>query len=404
MSNHSITRLGHMAAFGALLALLAGQAQAQTYIATELKKTSTSQQCKLFFRQNSAALLNAAGSVVGVCDYFAGFALDPFTLRVGTARVNKPVLWRAGASPQVLAPPSKTTFNTMFDPSLSLIDSGDILTGTVYRTNWLGGVEGDLLLDQLPVVWKGGKAALGTPPAGTSGRWRVEAISHGGAQLISTSDGLVVVVNGRGVKLPPLPEQAITMGNLVINDLGQVATGAASSFEVVDTIRLAQNPSAWLWTGEAWKRIEPPIGSTIKWIDAINNRGQVTGAVEPPPVPTEYPETRVEAPRGIRFVWSDQAGATLLPGQVAYRAGGRAAMNEAGQVVGALVDQQGYANVYPRAALWQPGQAAIDLNSITTLPKNALLWYALGINAKGQILAQQGDGVFLSRLFLLTPR
>jgi hypothetical protein len=409
LANHFFRPLGQWAvALAALGSALA--AQAQTYVATELKKSRTGQMCYLPFKQNSAALLNAAGSVAGVCDFLGGYALDPKTLKIGRQRIDKPVRWKLGAAPQELAVPANTRFNAIY-PSLSITDAGDLYTGSVYRTNWLGSVVGDLRNDQLPLVWKANKAALLKAPVGSTGPWSVEAISHGGAQLIFTTDGMVVVRNGQEVKLPPLPAldglTNISMGNLVINDLGQVAVGVnLSRLEGigVDARWVVVRTGAWLWTGSAWQAIEPPAGNTIKWIDAINNLGQVTGAVDAPPVPTEFPEARVEALRGLRFVWSVPTGGVLLPGPVAYRTSGRAAISEGGQVVGALVDQPSYANVSPRAALWQPGQAAVDLNSVTTLPSGVLLWYALAINGKGQILAQQGDYPFNPSYFVLTPR
>jgi hypothetical protein len=401
MSNHPRIKSSITATCGALLAaLLAGQSQAQTYVATELKKASD-QQCAVAFRLNSASFLNAAGDVVGMCDYFAGYVPGLYVLPLIPSRQYKPVIWRAGGAPQALSVPAKTKFNSWSAASLGLTDKGDIYTGSVFRLNWLNGVEGT----PVPIVWKGGKPAFQAAPAGTSGLWTVDAVSHGGAQVISTTKGAVVVVNGREVKLPPLPPrdgvETSFAGIKVINDKGQVATTGAT-YKLVDNIWVAENMGGWFWTGEAWTAIEAPSGTTIKWIDAINNSGQVTGAVGVPAITPESPNAYLEQGRGQRIIWSAQTGASILPGAAALRADGRGAMNEKGQVVSALEDQQVGSN-YPSAALWQPGKAAIDLNTITTLPASVHLWYALSINDKGQILAQEGD-TYKPRLFLLNPR
>jgi hypothetical protein len=388
----------------ALSVATCGLAQAQSYTVKELKKTVGSQWCKLPFPQNSAALLNGAGDVVGVCNTAAYFAIGAGVnlLFTGSA-VSKPVVWRAGGAPTALAVPSRTKFHDLGDFGLGVTNNGDIYGAVVKPVNWLG-FEANVD-DQKPVVWQASKPSILALPAGLTGRWDVIGISHGGTLLLhgpsvydiptttsSPDQGYAVVVNGRAVRLPALPADSdVTLqlrGRMVVNDRGQVAY------------------AGWFWTGEAWKPMNLPEGTTLEWIDAINNRGQVSGGlVAPPSLPPPAPlDDRVEHLRGIRFVWSEQ-GTTVYPGMLAFQSSGQAAMNDQGQVVGAVaLHQGGSSNIESRAALWQPGQAAIDLNTVLTLPKDVIFTGALAINEKGQILVDGGGTYIAPRHFVITPK
>lgn len=104
------------------------------------------------------------------------------------------------------------------------------------------------------------------------------------------------------------------------------------------------------------------------------------------------------------FVWSEAAGATLLPhlfgdARLDVRP---AALNEAGLVVG----KAEVADHVFHAFAWDAVNGIRDLNSRVTLPANFVLDRALTINSRGWIT---GDGHFgptwsTSQAFLLVPR
>lgn len=127
---------------------------------------------------------------------------------------------------------------------------------------------------------------------------------------------------------------------------------------------------------------------------AVNNRSAVVG----------YSRSAY----GVRaFVWTSQTGMQdlgVLPGDNFSRALG---INDAGEIVGS----SGHAHD-TRAVLWNAKGEAQDLNTLAGLPAGIKLMEAIGINAKGQIVAlgkdtQDGDDheghEGYSRVFLLTP-
>jgi probable HAF family extracellular repeat protein len=133
-------------------------------------------------------------------------------------------------------------------------------------------------------------------------------------------------------------------------------------------------------------------GDTSSEAFAINNRGDVLGYSK--------------GPAGTRsFVWSSDKGMQILsplPGGTITRA---RSLNETGQVVGSSESATG-----TRAVVWNDPSTAEDLNRFAVMPPGVTLLSAVGINARGQILALAGDDTDhhgdhegSSRAFLLTP-
>lgn len=401
-----------------LMALACSGAQAQSYTVKELSKPFLAVNCYVQFAKTSAAVLNNAGDVAGMCSY-AKFSL---TAPANPAAVGKPVVWRAGGNPTVLNPPTRTRFNPT-SLGLGVNNQGDILGGSASPLNWLGLPSGKD--DAVPVILRTTKSTLLPLPTNLSGRWDVIGISHGGTLLLygpsvwdaatqtnSSPQGYAVWSNGQAVRLPeiPVPQGLVALfaGHPVINDQGQVAMGYRL-FETRPndpyTLGGQVGAAGWLWTGNAWKPMVLPQGTTLKWIDAINNLGQVSGAITAPPSSPDADE-RVEKVKGIRFVWQEQQGTKISTGSPAYLQQGTSAavaMNDQGQIVGSMLIQRDQVNYSTNAAIWQPGQlSATNLNTLATLPKGVVLNEAYAINERGQILA--GTGLASPRLFLLTPR
>ena len=124
---------------------------------------------------------------------------------------------------------------------------------------------------------------------------------------------------------------------------------------------------------------------------AVNNRSAVVG----------YSRTAYSL---RAFVWTPQAGMQglgILPGDSFSRALG---INDAGEIVGS----SGHSHE-TRAVLWNSKGEAQDLNTLATLPAGIKLMEAIGINAKGQIVAlgkdeREGDDhEGYNLVFLLTP-
>lgn len=148
---------------------------------------------------------------------------------------------------------------------------------------------------------------------------------------------------------------------------------------------------AVLWSSSGIQDLGTLPGDTASEAFAINN-GNIVGYSR--------------GPAGTRaFLWTSQNGMQslpALPGGSITRALG---LNEAGEVVGSSGSDTG-----ARAVLWSAKGEAQDLNTFVFLPPGVALLSAVGINARGQILALAGDikdthGFHegSNRVFLLTP-
>ncbi len=180
-----------------------------------------------------------------------------------------------------------------------------------------------------------------------------------------------------------------------INDKGQIvgASGTCAGFNPNSGLYLVEN-HALLWERDR-NRTPHDLGNlggaggiAGNHACALNNRGQVVGHSELPNNTTFH-----------GFLWTEAEGMQglgPLPGDSASLALG---INDAGQVVGASLDE----SFNPRAIVWENGRV-IDLNTLITVNPAALyLLLADSINSSGEIV---GLGVTADGLhgFLATPK
>jgi probable HAF family extracellular repeat protein len=134
-----------------------------------------------------------------------------------------------------------------------------------------------------------------------------------------------------------------------------------------------------------------PGGATSEAF-AVNNQGSVVGYS-----------------RGLAgdraFIWTAQSGLRALDPLGGGSFSRARAINDSGDVVGVSGSQQN-----ARAVVWNAQGAVQDLNVLVSVPPGLVLREAVGINARGQILALAKDErdthLFhegFNRVFLLTP-
>ena len=125
---------------------------------------------------------------------------------------------------------------------------------------------------------------------------------------------------------------------------------------------------------------------------AVNNQGSVVGYSM--------------GPAGDRaFIWTGPGGMRSLDSLGSGNFSRALGINERGDVVGVSGSFQN-----ARAVIWNAQGPVQDLNVLISLPQGLVLSEAVGINARGQILAlarDQGNTHLVhegfNRVFLLTP-
>ncbi len=192
----------------------------------------------------------------------------------------------------------------------------------------------------------------------------------------------VIWEQGRVRELPILPGDT-SGAAFVINDLGQI--GGLSSPDCATSI----------WHALLYKHGAPIYlgtlgGQALNIPQAINNKTQVVGASDLSGDTVNH-----------AFLWENGVMTDLgtLPGYPNSIAEG---INEQGQVVGGASDQP-FLGGNSSAFLWQDG-VMTDLNTLIPPGSPLFLWYATGINSRGQIAGQAvqvSTGEF--HAFLATP-
>jgi len=194
----------------------------------------------------------------------------------------------------------------------------------------------------------------------------------------------VIWEQGRVRELPILPSDSVGSA-FVINNRGQAAGVSAPD---------CYNST---WHAVLWKNRAPIYlgtlgGQLLNIPQAINNQTQVVGGSD------LLGDTVQHA-----FLWENGAmtdlGKTPLPGYPNSIAEG---INDKGQVVGVASEQPWYGG-NSSAFLWQDG-VMTDLNTLIPPGSPLFLWWATGINSRGQIA---GQAVVVStgewHAFLATP-
>jgi probable HAF family extracellular repeat protein len=198
-------------------------------------------------------------------------------------------------------------------------------------------------------------------------------------------------------QLSLLPGDTVGMA-LWVNDLGQ-AVGISGTCANTLLPPFAASAHAVLWQADGSVTDLGNLGGTFNpnalgignVAFAINNKGQVTGAMALPGSQTLHP-----------FLWSPAKGLQdlgLLPGDVN---GAGLGMNTRGDVVGASIDGP-VATGNPRAVIWQNG-VANDLNALVPASTTMYLLTAFTNNDAGQIVGFGLDlNTFEVHAFLATP-
>jgi len=240
---------------------------------------------------------------------------------------------------------------------------------------------------------------------------------------------------GTATTIPVAPGAVARPIALDINDRG-VVVGYDETCNCSNSDHVLQIPFVWDATGGVRTIAVPGAKELVKINDANVAVGNIRGGspngfvyelatgrtvlLEGFFAPTPYPWTEAAAINdlgmvtGIHrsadattfggFVWTEAAGATLLPhfGNQLDLNVRPAAINQGGAVVGrAEVSHQAW-----RAFIWDGTRGLRDLNALVTLPANFILDRALAINDRGWIA---GDGHFgptwsSSQAFVLIPR
>jgi probable HAF family extracellular repeat protein len=175
-----------------------------------------------------------------------------------------------------------------------------------------------------------------------------------------------------------------------VNENGQAvgASGVCAAFNPISLVNL-QPLHALLWENGVATDLGN-LGGTGHGqgivAESINNRGQVVGGSD------------LKGDKAFHaFLWTRSAGMQDLgtvPGDVASAA---IAINDAGDVVGASLDQQ----FNPKAFLWHNG-VMTDLNSLVSGVSPVYLFTACSINSRGEIIGI-GVGADGFHSYLATP-
>ncbi len=167
-------------------------------------------------------------------------------------------------------------------------------------------------------------------------------------------------------KLPTFPGDSIGAA-FMINDRGQAAGVSTNCAET----------TAWhalMWDQDAMTDLGNLGGTMYNLPQALNNQGQVVGA-------SDLSGDTVQR----AFLWQNGVMSNLgtLPG---YAHSIAEDIDGEGQVVGGACDQPFLAGNC-RAFIWRKG-VMTDLNTLIPVNSPLFLWYADGINSRGQITGQ----------------
>jgi probable HAF family extracellular repeat protein len=181
------------------------------------------------------------------------------------------------------------------------------------------------------------------------------------------------------------------LGTLPGGDFSK-AFGISDNGLIVGSSGSPAGTRAVLWSSSGIQDLGTLSGDTASEAFAINNLGNIVGYSR--------------GPAGMRaFLWTSQNAMQSLPALSAGSITRAFGLNAAGQVVGSAGNDAG-----SRAVLWSAKGEAQDLNTLVSLPPGVTLLSAVGINARGQILAlardikdSHGFHEGSNRVFLLTP-
>jgi len=194
----------------------------------------------------------------------------------------------------------------------------------------------------------------------------------------------VIWEEGRVRELPILSGEGDTSGAaFVINDLGQIGGLSSPDCATNTWHALLYDHGAPIYLGTLG-------GNALNIPQAINNKTQVVGASDLSGDTVNH-----------AFLWEKGVMTDLgtLPGYPNSIAEG---INDEGQVVGGASDEP-FLGGNSTAFLWQDG-VMTDLNTLIPPGSPLFLWYATGINSRGQIA---GQAVVVStgewHAFLATP-
>lgn len=378
---------------GLLLALLLGtsQAHAQRYTAKVLTPPSgTLGRCELAAHHP----LDATGQVRGTCAFWTGglYFYNGLPLPDSRSRV---VTWKADGSRTSGPYPSGASVWTLWGQGADGLTYADLVATPVRDYTSLKRLG--------TYTFNGSKWAAWVPPAPLTGKWELASLSPQGSLVLRATEanqiGSLAWAKGSTVsRLPTLP--LISAGYSAHaawpNDQGQVLVRMRST----DT----QAPVRWLWwNGQQWlERQMAGLGSTpvdTPSVLGMNNQGQalvitrdVIGA-DTGASPHRYQ---------LWNLASDQL--TTLPTHLIYQ--GQGQINDTGVVTGENLPADATREAYftpRRATVWRQGQS-VDLNTLTTLPTGGVLRRTLGLNAKGQILAEMEKTDASTSWVLLTPQ
>lgn len=161
---------------------------------------------------------------------------------------------------------------------------------------------------------------------------------------------------------------------------------------IVGTSGSARGTRAVLWNQGRIEDLGTLPGDTASEAYGVSNSGVVVGYSR--------------GPAGTRaFAWTSKTGMQALGKLPGGNFSMALSLNESEEIVGTSGSSMG-----TRAVIWGPKGESQDLNTLVAAPAGIVLLEAVGINAKGQILAlggnekdPRGHHEGSSRVFLLTP-
>ncbi len=266
LSTHALT------ACAAALLTPGAHAQATGYTYKELVRPSGTTYCYVQTREtiDNHHPMNTRGDVAAVCDKLGGYNFGQSTLLGYNPfypipwYYAKPVLWTAGGTAKALGTSTKQTATYV-----AMQNNGDV----VARLTTFDGKA--MPIDPAAyseVHWPGSTSAVTWQPCGNEVVSKRAASREGHhACWIAQPSRLVLSRPGQlPITLPPVPSPngpLIDMPpTLLINDLGQVLV--ARFYDSAKT-------EAWLWDGQQWLAVQPPVDAKLNAIYALNNAGTV---------------------------------------------------------------------------------------------------------------------------------
>lgn len=374
------------------MGLLATQAHAQRYTAKVLTPPSgTLGRCELAVHHP----LDANGQVRGTCQFWTGGLYFYNNIPLPDTR-TRVVTWKADNSRTLGPYPSGASVWTLWGQGADGLTYADLVATPVRDYTSLKRLG--------TYTYNGSKWAAWVPPAPLTGKWELANLSPQGSLVLKATEasqaGSLAWANGSTVnRLPTLPLLSAGYSAHIAwpNDKGQVLVRMRAAD--------SQAPIRWLWwDGKQWlERQMGGLGSTpvdTPIVQGLNNQGQALVLTR------DVIGADIGASPHRYQVWnlaSDQL--TTLPTNLIYE--GQGHINDTGVVAGENLPADATREAYfgpRRATVWHQGQP-IDLNTVTTsLPAGAILRRTLGLNAKGQILADMEKSDGTSAWVVLTPQ